>query len=74
MNYSLDIRFLPAEIEDLEKDDNHDSGHDGANDGSGADRDTDSDDDPDDPERESHNFRYKTGTTIEGNISRYTPL
>lgn len=66
MNYSLDIRFLPANIDDDEKDDeNHDSGHDGANDGSGGDHDSDEDseeeDDEDDPEREPLNFRYKTG-------------
>lgn len=65
MNYSLDIRFLPANIDDDEKDDeNHDSGHDGANDGSGGDHDSDEDseeeDDEDDPEREPLNFRYKT--------------
>ena len=61
MNYSLDVRFVPTgNLEEEEKDENHDSGHDGANDGSGGDRDSDSDEE-DDPERESLNFRYKTG-------------
>ena len=67
MNYSLDVRFLPTNLDDEEpNDENHDSGHDGANDGSGGDRDSSSDEDEEDinPEhqKEPPNFKYKTGT------------